>query len=148
MEKQAHARKKFSVYLVGLATFCGLFAAASFAELLFTKQLIHVEVLKIDAPRSCRSSSSILAGKKQRTSKPKNAVSYCGYVATDVAYLRLPESSRSFILGKQREELWDKLETGCFYELEIFGYGRLPSKPAISNRRMKTIFNISKLDGC
>jgi hypothetical protein len=101
----------------------GIIAALSLSPLVVGRQSVTAVILRLDAPRSCRSDRRVLFGPKERDSIPSGTEACCGVVITDHGGVRLPESNRfSFGLGT-RENMYDLLQEGCAFDLQVSGWG-------------------------
>lgn len=119
-------------------------------ERFFTLQDMQITVLSVDAPKSCRSKSSILWGAKARGESPNSGVfGYCGIIKTDVGYYQLPQSSRITLISDTREEIHSKLVEGCTLLVGTYGFGAVHKEGDIpSNRGNRTIYQIREIKNC
>ena len=101
----------------------GVIAAFSLSQLVVGRQTVLAVVEQVDAPRSCRSDSHVLFGRKARDGVPRSTMTYCGVIVTDHGGVRLPESNRFSFGSGSREALHDRLREGCTFEVGVSGWG-------------------------
>lgn len=113
------------------------------------RPVVEAQILRVDAPRSCRSSENWLLGRKQRSSDPRDPTLYCGQVRSTVGSFRLPDSRLFVVFTPSREPLFDEIAEGCFYELTVAGFGpALESGMKTTNRPQKTLLGLRLLEPC
>ena len=149
-----HDEKNSKTFKLNLVAIILGFAVCSMIAImvvpsLFLRQSIQVQILSIDAPRSCRDSSSLIFGPRGRSSDITSSVGYCGYIMTSYGTLFLPESSRISLFTPSREEMYDLLAEGCSYLVSTAGYGAdIEPKVGVSNRGKRDLVEVFANDEC
>jgi hypothetical protein len=123
LRNSSRSMKKISrTVLLTIAIFATLYIALvplRFPEYLLSsgRATVRVEELR-GIPEECNSNLFLL----YRSSTPdRMAEGFCGNIMTDHGEFQLPES-RFFLFGQSRQEIYDKLEVGCLYEVIYYGY--------------------------
>ncbi|MDX1780647.1 MAG: hypothetical protein R3256_04935 [Thalassovita sp.] len=88
------------------------------------RYVITARVVEVDAPRECwEEGDGGLLGKQReayRSRRPRRSyLGYCGVVRTTLGNFALPHTYPRPLLGQKRDDLYDRLNRGCQYDLVV-----------------------------
>ena len=119
------------------------------ASVLFASEQIRIVVKKIDAPLRCLETSSMLRGRRGRSSVPEAGYGgYCGYVKTDPWVYVLPQTNDRRYLSESRASILSKLREGCTYTVRISGFGKVFVRGKQIGPFRHIISKVISEDGC